>query len=165
MESLEREENGKIFLLRIRHGPLDGGSSSGRGLVLREFSYFPLFGERRLLVVRRVYSCGIGRINPMEYPLPIRAPSQSYRRGFGVYMRYILPLSCNLVSACPIEPVPRGTIVTGSTNSRDIQSGWTCSTWNNCLFGESASFDEGEGTIRRKDRKSRCPFGRFALNS
>ena len=49
----------------------------------------------------------------MEYPLPIRAPSQSYRRGFGAYMRYILPLSCNLVSTCPIEPVPRGTFVTG----------------------------------------------------
>ena len=69
MESLEREENGKIFLLRIRHGPLDGGSSSGMGLVLREFSYFPLFGERRLLVVPQSVFLWIGRINPMEYPL------------------------------------------------------------------------------------------------
>ena len=70
MESLERDgKREEFFLLRFRHGPLDGGSSSGMGLVLREFSYFPLFGERRLLVVRRVYSCGIGRINPMEYPL------------------------------------------------------------------------------------------------
>ena len=62
MESLEREENGKIFLLRIRHGPLDGGSSSGMGLVLREFSYFPLFGEKRLLVVPQSVFLWIGRI-------------------------------------------------------------------------------------------------------
>ena len=69
MESLEREENGKIFLLRIRHGPLDGGSSSGMGLVLREFSYFPLFEERSLLVVQQNIFLWIGRINPMDYPL------------------------------------------------------------------------------------------------
>ena len=37
-------------------------------------------------------------------------------------MRYILPLSCNLVSVYPIEPVPRGTIVTGSTNTPAISS-------------------------------------------
>lgn len=69
MESLEREENGKIFLLRIRHGPLDCGSSSGMGLVLREFSYFPLIGERSLLVVPQSVFLWIGRINPMECPL------------------------------------------------------------------------------------------------
>ena len=69
MGSLEREENGKNFLLRIRYGPLDGGSPSGRGLVLREFSYFPLFEERRLLVVPQSVFLWIGRINPMECPL------------------------------------------------------------------------------------------------
>ena len=37
-------------------------------------------------------------------------------------MRYILPLSCNLVSTYPIEPVPRGTIVTGSTHTAAISS-------------------------------------------
>ena len=52
MESLERDgKREEFFLLRFRHVPLDGGSSSGMGLVLREFSYFPLFEERRLLVV------------------------------------------------------------------------------------------------------------------
>lgn len=166
MESLEREENGKIFLLRIRHGPLDGGSSSGMGLVLREFSYFPLFGERRLLVVRRVYSCGIGRINPMEYPLPIRAPSQSYRRGFGAYMRYILPLSCNLVSTYPIEPVPRGTIVTGSTHTAAISSpvgpvprGTIVSSGNQRLSTRA------KGRFVGRIEKRRYLFGRFALYS
>lgn len=70
MESLERDgKREDFFLLRFRHGPLDGGSSSGMGLVLREFSYFPLFGERRLLVVPQSVFLWIGRINPMEYPL------------------------------------------------------------------------------------------------
>ncbi len=123
MESLEREENGKIFLLRIRHGPLDGGSSSGRGLVLREFSYFPLFEERRLLVVQQNIFLWIGRIKSYGLSLVRYARRRNpYRRGFGVYMRYILPLSCNLVSAYPIEPVPRGTIVTGSTHTAAISS-------------------------------------------
>lgn len=87
-------------------------------------------------------------------PWPIRAPSQSYRRGFGAYMRYILPLSCNLVSTYPIEPVPRGTIVTGSTHTAAISSpvgpvprGTIVSSGNQRLSTRA------EGTIRRKDRK------------
>lgn len=68
-------------MLRIRHGPLDGGSSSGMGLVLREFSYFPLFEERSLLVraaeyilvdwTNKSYGLSLGRYARRRDPIGI----------------------------------------------------------------------------------------------
>ena len=52
MESLEREENGKNFFCCesvMAHWTV--ARQAVWVLFLREFSYFPLFGERRLLVV------------------------------------------------------------------------------------------------------------------